>query len=109
VKFLFKAKNITIKRSKTKLEEEIPIPNILLFQSPYQLELIDLVRYSTSNLTQNIISIDKTKLDNLKELSPNTYSQIRKVKNFKRIIDICLLKLFNLREEEIDLLMEKYY
>ena len=109
VKFLFKAKNITIKRSKTKLEEEIPIPNILLFQSPYQLELIDLVRYITLNLTQNIMFMDETKLDKLKELSPNAYSQIRNVKNFKRIIDICLLKLFNLEEEDIDLLMEKYY
>ena len=54
VKFLFKAKNITVKRSKTKLEEEIPVPNISLFQSQFQLELIDLIRYFTLNLTQNI-------------------------------------------------------
>lgn len=109
VNFMLKAKNITIKRSKTKLEEEIPFPNILLFQSQYQLELVDLVRYLTSNLTQNIVSIDETKLDKLKELNPNVYSQIRNLKNSKRIIDICLLSLFDLDEENIDLLIEKYY
>jgi len=109
VKFLFMAKNIMIKRSKTKLEEEIPIPNISLFQSKISLEIIDLIRYFTSNLTQNIVSIDETKLDKLKEISPNTYSQIRNEKPPRRIIDILLFKLFNLVEEDIDLLIEKYY
>jgi hypothetical protein len=109
VNFLLKAKNITIKRSKTKLEEEIPIPNILLFQSQYQLKLIDLVRYLTSNLTQNIVSMDETKLEKLKELNSKVYSQIRNLKNSKRIIDICLLRLFDLDEENIDFLIEKYY
>ncbi len=109
VKFIFKAKNITIKRSKTKLEEEIPIPNILLFQSPHELELIDLILYFTSNLTQNIVSINKTKLDKLREIFPNTYSQIRNEKILRRRIDILLFKLFDLVEEDIDLLLEKYY
>jgi hypothetical protein len=109
VKFLFRAKNIMIKRSKTKLEEEIPIPNLLLFQSEFQLEIIDLIRYFTSNLTLNIVSRDETKLDKLKEISPNTYSQIRNEKNPRRIIDILFFILFDLNEEEIDLLLEKYY
>ena len=109
VKFLFRAKNIMVKRSKTKLEEEILIPNLLLFQSEFQLEIIDLIRYFTSNLTQNIVSIDETKLDKLREVSPNTYSQIRNEKNPRRIIDILFFILFDLNEEEIDLLIEKYY
>jgi len=109
VKFLFRAKNIVIKRSKTKLEEEIPIPNLLLFQSEFQLEIIDLIRYFTSNLTQNIVSIDETKLDKLREIHPNTYSQIRNEKTPRRIIDILFFILFHLVEEEIDLLIEKYY
>ena len=109
VKFLFKAKNIVIKRSKTKLEEEIPIINISQFHSLYQLELIDLIRYVASNLTQNIVSIDKTRLDKLKELNPNIYSQIRNINIPQRVIDICLLNLFDLVEEDIDLLSEKYY
>jgi len=109
VKFLFRAKNIMIKRSKTKLEEEIPIPNLLLFQSEFQLEIIDLIRYFTSNLTQNIVSIDETKLDKLRKISPNTYSQIRNEKTPRRIIDILFFILFHLVEEEIDLLLEKYY
>ena len=109
VNFLFKAKNITIKRSKTKLEEEIPIPNTSLFQSPYQLAIVDLILYIASNLTQDIVSIDKAKLNKLKEIDPNIYSQIRNIKYPKRIIDICLLRLFDLEEEDIDLLSEKYY
>jgi len=40
VQFLFKAKNIKIKRSKTKLENAIPIPNFNLFQSPYKQSLL---------------------------------------------------------------------
>ena len=107
--FLFKARNITIKRSKTKLEEEIPVPNISLFQSPYQLEIINIVKEIASNLTQNNILIEKTKLDKLKEINPEFYSQIRNVKNPQRIIDICLFNLFELAEEDIDRLIEKYY
>ena len=109
VNFLFKAKNITIKRSKTKLEEEIPIPNISLFQSPYELELINLIRDITLNLTQNILSINKIKLDRLKELNPDIYSGIRNESDPKKIIDICFLRLFNLDEKLIDNLDKKYY
>ena len=109
VNFLFKAKNITIKRSKTKLEEEIPIPNISLFQSPYELELINLIRDITSNLTQNIVSVNMIKLDRLKELNPDIYSGIRNESDPKKIIDICFLRLFNLDEKLIDNLDKKYY
>ncbi|MFX1448876.1 MAG: TaqI-like C-terminal specificity domain-containing protein, partial [Promethearchaeota archaeon] len=107
--FLFRAKNITIKRSKTKLEEEIPIPNILLFRSNYQLEILEVIRYFASNISQNIVSIDKPKLHKLKEMSPNTYSQIQNEKNLQRIIDVLIFNLFDLKEEEIDFLIEKYY
>jgi len=100
---------LILMRSKTKLEDEIPIPNISLFRSSYKLELIDLIRYFTLNLTQNIVSIDKTKFDKLKEISPNTYSQIQNEKTPRRIIDILLFNLFNLVEEDIDFLLEKYY
>ena len=109
VKFLFRVKNITIKRSKTKIEEEIPIPNITLFRTKYQLIIIDLIRYFTSSIIHNIVSVDETKLDKLREISPNTYSQIRNEKTPRRIIDILLLILFDLVEEDIDLLIEKYY
>jgi len=109
VKFLFRAKNIMVKRSKTKLEEEIPIPNIKLFHSKYKLGIIDLIRYFTSIIIQNIVSVEDTKLDMLREISPNTYSQIRNEKNPRRILDILFFILFDLVEEEIDLLIEKYY
>ena len=107
--FLFKAKNITIKRSKTKLEEEIPIPNISLFRSKYQLELIDLIRDIASNLTQNTESIDKSKLEKLKEINPYIYSQIQSIDNPQRVIDVCLFTLFDCEEDDIDRLNERYY
>jgi adenine-specific DNA-methyltransferase len=109
MKFLFRAKNIMIKRSKTKLEEEIPIPNISLFNSGYKLELIDLIRYLTSKLTQHIFTFDETKFDKLREIAPNSYSLIRNEKNLHRIIDNFFFKLFDLAEEDIDILIEKYY
>ncbi|NHJ19865.1 MAG: hypothetical protein EAX91_02890 [Candidatus Lokiarchaeota archaeon] len=109
VNFLFKAKNITIKRSKTKLEEEIPIPNTSLFRSPYELELINLIRDITLNLTQNIVSVNIIKLNKLKELNPDIYSRIQNESNPKRIIDICFLKLFDVDEKLIDNLAKKYY
>jgi len=109
VKFLFIAKNIMIKRSKTKLEEEIPIPNISLFNSEYKLELIDLIRYFSSQLTQHNVIIDETKFDKLRKISPNIYSLIRNEKNPQRLIDNFFFSLFDLAEEDIDLLIEKYY
>jgi len=109
VTFLFRAKNITIKRSKTKLEEELPIPNITLFRSKYQLIILDLIRYFTSTIIHNIVSVDETKLDKLRDISPNTYSQIQNEKSHRRIIDILLFRLFDLVEEDIDLLIRKYY
>ena len=98
-----------IKRSKTKLEEEIPIPNISLFQSPYQLELVDLVRHLSLNLTQNVESMDQTKFKKIRTLNPTLFSQIRNVKNPQRVIDICFFNLFDLAEEDIDRLGEKFY
>jgi adenine-specific DNA-methyltransferase len=109
VKFLFSAKNILIKRSKTKLEEEIPIPNITLFRSKYQLIILDLIRYFTSMIIHNIVSVNETKLDKLRELFPDTYSQIRNEKTPRRIIDILLFILLDIVEDDIDILIEKYY
>jgi hypothetical protein len=109
VKFLFIAKNIMIKRSKTKLEEEMPIPNISLFNSDYKLELINLIRYFSSKLTQHIVTIDETKFDKLRKISPNIYSLIRNEKNPQWIIDNFFFRLFDLAEEDIDFLIEKYY
>ena len=43
VKFLFKAKNITIKRSKTKLEFGLPIPNLEKFNSENDVLILPLI------------------------------------------------------------------
>lgn len=52
VQFLFKAKNIKIKRSKTKLEHAIPIPNFHLFQSPYTKSLSVVIRALSSYMVK---------------------------------------------------------
>jgi adenine-specific DNA-methyltransferase len=109
VKFLFKAKNIKIKRSKTKLEDEIPIPNVKLFHSKEQVEVINIIRYITSNLIKNKANFDNSKFRKLKEMFPNLYSQIINEENFKRIIDVLFFALFGISEEDIDFLTEKYY
>ena len=122
VKFLFRAKNIMIKRSKTKLEEEIPIPNLNLFHSNQKLEYIDLIRYLTSKLTKDIVSVDDSKLKRLYILltksNPkfyNSYPQLQQSikegsrKYTQRIIDILFFDLFDFLNKDIDLLIDNYY
>ena len=104
-----KTKNVKIKRSKTKLEDEIPIPNTNLFQTPSQVEIIGIIRYIASNLIENSVFIDFSKFIKLKELSPITYSQIKNEKIPRKIIDILIFTLFDLPEKDIDNLIEKYY
>ena len=67
VKFLFKAKNIKIKRSKTKLENSIPIPNLDLFQSNHKGLIIELIIYLSSIMIK-WNSDSKTRGENLSNL-----------------------------------------
>ena len=126
IKFIFKAKNLTVKRSKTKLEQKIPIPNIELFSSYNDLTRIEFIRKLSRFLTlinkdnnyqmlneliseileiKNLINLDNK---NLEKILKKTLKS-KEIDQVQEIIDDILINLFNLKEEELDYLMQKYY
>jgi len=122
VKFLFKAKNISIKRSKTKLENGLMIPNLELFDSKKERSIISLIKLLSLWLIQFNLSNEFNALDNLNNeiLSLKPFSSYndnsisvalkeRDQKQVKKIIDMLFFRLFKLDEKEIDYLMKKYY
>ena len=87
VKFLFKAKSIRIKRSKTKIEYDLPIINVALFNSETDKQIISEIKKLTSQLIQNNHNIDDTKTR----------------------IDKLFFQLFDIDEKEVNYLLSKYY
>ena len=87
VRFLFNAKNIRIKRSKTKLEDDLPIPFIENFTSEKDCKKISLIKKLTKQLVQSS--------GNRKEI------QVR--------IDKLIFDLFKVKEKEINLLFNFFY
>ncbi len=119
--FLYNAKNINIKRSKTKLEH-LPIPNLKKFQTNRKCWIIDLVK----TLTSFLINITNKKLPKIigndihKELIHDICSPLKngqlKIKvmkaletTIKKIIDKLFFELFDLDECEINELLKEYY
>jgi adenine-specific DNA-methyltransferase len=90
VTFIYKAKNLTIKRSKTKIEQELPIPNLELFKTEKEKAIIDQIR----NHTRSIIT--------------NSRNHKRKVET-QNVIDTLFLKLFNLDQNHLSDLLSEYY
>ncbi|MFX1309986.1 MAG: Eco57I restriction-modification methylase domain-containing protein [Promethearchaeota archaeon] len=122
VRFLFKAKNISIKRSKTKLEYNLPIPNFNSFNSQEDISILKLIKILTSYLTKQIV----VKVDDiLKQLQKMNFHFFLNKENFKidlqtalkndnkvkiqSIIDDLFFQLFCLNKNEIEALIEKYY
>jgi adenine-specific DNA-methyltransferase len=122
--FIFKAKNIKLKRSKTKLEDELPILNIDNFNSKNKIAIISLIKFLSSYLInfcfidsdfekieKDLIALDCFSLINQKEL----YEQIvyaLKCKNsgiIQETIDKLFFQLLDLNKDEITRLTEKYY
>ncbi|MFX1320663.1 MAG: Eco57I restriction-modification methylase domain-containing protein [Promethearchaeota archaeon] len=87
VRFLFNAKNIRIKRSKTKLEYDLPIPFIENFTSEKDCKKISLIKKLTKQLVLSS--------GNRKEI------QVR--------IDKLIFDLFKVKEKEINLLFNFFY
>ncbi|MFX1586820.1 MAG: Eco57I restriction-modification methylase domain-containing protein [Promethearchaeota archaeon] len=81
VSFLFKAKNIRLKRSKTKLEDDLPIPVIENFISETDRKKVTLIK----KLTKQLIRFS----GNRKEIQGK--------------IDKLIFDLFKIKEKEIDL------
>jgi adenine-specific DNA-methyltransferase len=109
VNFIFKAKNIKIKRSKTKLEDQLPIPNMESFQSNSKRKILDIIQNLSINLIKDKQKFEINKFEQIKGLFPNIYAQLRVEKNTNRVIDILILELFDINEKDIDNLIEKYY
>ena len=126
VAFLFKAKNINIKSSKTKLEYGLPIPNLKNFVTEEKSIIVNLIELLTSFLILNTKSNFNTKLDKifnqLQDFSVGTldnYNQmkqkvIRAINNnnqqtIQEIINTLFFRLFELDENEITKLLIEYY
>lgn len=130
VYFLYKAKNIKIKRSKTKLENNLPMLNLKMFSSENQMTIISTIEYLSSLLINwnncsnqkndncnNEIFLNKFKL--IEDILENELSEeslnLEKIMEHKdqiqvkKLIDILFFKLFNLRRSTILELLKKYY
>jgi len=123
VKFLFKAKNISIKRSKTKLEFGLPIPNLEKLDSENDISILSLIKFlskylmkinqpnikiDTDDFKMKLIILDFFSNGRNKELLLNILSAIKKYEKHKilKIIDNLLFRLFKLEEQTITSLIE---
>ncbi|MBY8990945.1 MAG: Eco57I restriction-modification methylase domain-containing protein [Candidatus Lokiarchaeota archaeon] len=93
VSFLYKAKNIIIKRSKTKLEYGLPIPNIKNFITEEKSKIINLIENLVVSLIGDINSNPSKKAYNDKH-------------NIQRTIDSLFFQLFDLDVKNISKLLE---
>ena len=128
VSFLFKAKNIKIKRSKTQLERELILPNLEKFNSKEDQEVLSLIRllssflmklkgsnYSLSEKFETIIEKSVQEVADSEFIENILKEKIKKglkQKNFSHLqesIDSLFFKLFNLDENYLNILLEKYY
>ena len=126
VNFIFTAKNISIKRSKTKLEHGLPIPNLITFKSKREQSIIELIKllsfyvikFNNSDYQFNLKELRKKLLESNSQFFKeddkfNTYIyRVLKNQNQKlilRAIDILFFDLFSLKEEEIDSLIQNFY
>ncbi len=124
--FLFKVKNISIKRSKTKLEHSLPIPILKSFHSENEKLIIRVIKALTfclikfNELDDGIITEDlREKLtqvkDNLRKLNKKLISKFylaleKKDRNFIVIlINKLFFQLFSIDEDQIEFLIKKFY
>ncbi|NHJ23204.1 MAG: hypothetical protein EAX89_01415 [Candidatus Lokiarchaeota archaeon] len=123
VKFLFIAKNMFIKRSKTKLEDNLPLPNLNQYHGITDKNTINLIRSLTrlilkmqngediNNFTERVVELEQLgevlKKDILSQFKENKKNL--DVDFIQKIIDSLFFKLFNVEEKQIDDLIKKYY
>jgi hypothetical protein len=122
VKFLFRAKNFIIKRSKTNWEN-LPIPNLQEFQQKEDIQIINLIKFFTSMTIQEQTGTEKKELiekslhfnQYKKCMNPEFVSQFEAIiektdfKSIQKIIDFLFFQLFRLDEKLIDDLLKKFY
>jgi len=126
VSFLYKAKNINIKRSKTKLEHGLPMPNLENFDSNEKRAIVDLIKilvYLLVNNSNNTLTKD-VQNSCFHKLRTNHYSPLIKDvlklkirstlesddrKIIQNTIDKLFFKLFDLDKIKLTNLVNKYY
>ncbi|MFX1391160.1 MAG: Eco57I restriction-modification methylase domain-containing protein [Promethearchaeota archaeon] len=126
VYFLFKAKNLSIKRSKSKLEQGLPIPNLRNFETKEKKPTFELVKILTQVLIKNfennylndvIISLEKqfnseylSSFNNI-NFRKNLINAIRNhdKKYIEKTLDRLIFKLFDLDQNIINNLLSAYY
>ncbi|MFX1365221.1 MAG: Eco57I restriction-modification methylase domain-containing protein [Promethearchaeota archaeon] len=126
VNFLFIAKNISIKRSKTKLEQGLPVPHLTNFKNKKNeptIELIKILTYSLVNKSgqnpnknkektiERIIKSDYFSLIKNNELKEKVIIALKRndSSSIKSSIDKLFFQLFDLNEDLINNLLKKYY
>lgn len=126
VYFIYKAKNLSVKRSKTKLEQGLPMPNLSNFENKEKKAIIELIKIlstyliniSGDNLNKNMKSfIDKILTLDYYNSTKNTGLKekvLRALKNHDRnliqtAIDQLFFQLFSLDENVIEKLLKEYY
>ncbi len=126
VTFIFYAKNISIKRSKTKLEQGLPIPHLNNFINQECAGIIELIKIFSYYLIGNShdkshknieILIEKMQTSNYFTYTKNINLKekiIRSLKkhdrdNIKAVLDQLFFQLFNLDGEMINKLLKEYY
>ncbi|MHA1804188.1 MAG: Eco57I restriction-modification methylase domain-containing protein [Promethearchaeota archaeon] len=129
IHFMFKAKNIVIKRSKTKLEDELPILNLDNFKSENQKQILSTIELLASRLmddndsrglpssmpSRELIKWLANFLNDSKNEVILTHDEIelfimRKNENkLRKIIDRLIFAFFEIEEKNIDYLLSKYY
>ncbi|MFX1302581.1 MAG: Eco57I restriction-modification methylase domain-containing protein [Promethearchaeota archaeon] len=126
ISFIYKAKNLTVKRSKTKLEQGIPMPYLSNFEDQEKKAIIELIKIlsnylinnSGDNFNKDLISFtDKTLTSDYFNSTKNIELKeniIRALKKYDRnhiqsTIDQLLFQLFNLDENLINNLLKDYY
>ena len=122
IRFIFKSKSLTIKRSKTKLEKEIPLPLIRGDLSFKMASIVKLIELISKWLVLNIHSHNLNSKKSLYEISDSIneilkidreefYSAIEhfNINYFRSIIDDLFYQYFDLDGKEIDYLIKQYY
>ena len=123
---MFKAKNVSVKRSKTKLEQGLPIPNLSNFEYKEKEAIIELIKtlayylvnISGENFNNNIkCSIEKLFSSGYSSSIKNSELKERLIRairendrnSIKTTIDNLFFQLFDLDKNLINILLKEYY
>jgi len=126
VTFIFKSKSLAVKRSKTKIENGIPLPTSSKFKTKEKHSIIELIQYLTKWLVYSANPIKQSynyKLNNQFDsihyfsTAKNLSYKEKIIKSFKdkdvesiqEFINNLFYQLFDLDGNRLDYLMKKYY